>query len=370
MAARRSQEQPPSGGALSDVVVGLVAAPGAAAELAARLAPELAAELAAQHPEVRWDVRAVQDGLVQPPADDDEIVAATRTRLLAEDWDLAVALTDVPLEVSRRPVVGTASPLHGVALLSLPALGAVGRHRRALQAAIGLVRSLLGTGDGTGDVDADDREALGRRLRQLAADDADDSDGIRFTARVLTGNLRLLVGMVRANQPWRLAIRLSRALTAAVAAGVFALITSDVWRLADSFGWPRLTVVALGSVVAVVVTLIVGAELWERPRGRRVRKQVLLFNVATAATVVIGVLSLYAVLFLLALAGGLLLVVEPLFSEGLGHEAHLSDYLELAWLTCSLATVGGALGAGLESDDAVREAAYTYRSGRSDDATG
>lgn len=356
------EESPPTGrGSLPDVVVGLVAAPGAAAELAARLAPELAAELSAQHPEVRWDVRAVEDGLVQPPADDDEIVAATRARLLAEDWDLAVALTDVPLEVSRRPVVGSASPLHGVALISLPALGAVGRHRRALQTAVGLLRSLLGQDDD--EVDADDRAALGRRLRQLA-DDADGDEGVRSTARVLSGNLRLLVGMVRANRPWRLAVRLSRALTAAVAAGVFALITSDVWRLADSFGWVRLTVVALGSVGAVVVTLVVGAELWERPRGRRVRKQVLLFNVATSATVVIGVLSLYAVLFLLALAGGLLLVVEPLFSGGLGHEAHLSDYLELAWLTCSLATVGGALGAGLESDDAVREAAYTYRSGR------
>ncbi|WP_231502705.1 hypothetical protein [Blastococcus sp. URHD0036] len=301
---------------------------------------------------------------MQPPADGDEIVAATRTRLLAEDWDLAVALTDVPLEVSRRPVVGTASPVHGVALLSLPALGAVGRHRRALQTAVGLVRNLLGTGDD--EIDADDRAALGRRLRQLAADD-DDADGIRFTARVLGGNVRLLAGMVRANQPWRLAIRLSRALTAAVAAGVFALITSDVWRLADAFGWVRLTTVALGSVVAVVVTLIVGAQMWERPRGRRVRKQVVLFNVATAATVVLGVLSLYAVLFVLALAGGLLLVVQPLFAEGLGHPAHLSDYLELAWLTCSLATVGGALGAGLESDDDVREAAYTHRAASTTD---
>jgi hypothetical protein len=275
-----------------------------------------------------------------------------------------VALTDVPLEVSRRPVVGTASPVHGVALISLPALGAVGRHRRALQTAVGLVRNLLGTGDA--DIDADDREALGRRLRQLASDD-DDAEGMAFTARVVSGNVRLLAGMIRANRPWRLAVRLSRALTAAVAAGVFALITSDVWRLADSFGWLRLTTVALGSVVAVVVTLIVGAQMWERPRGRRVRKQVVLFNVATAATVVIGVLSLYAVLFALALAGGLLLVVRPLFAEGLGHPAHLSDYLELAWLTCSLATVGGALGAGLESDDDVREAAYTHRAASTTD---
>jgi hypothetical protein len=346
--------------------VGLLAAPGAPAELAGWLAAELATELTAAHPEVRWELLAVEDGLVQPPADDDEIVVATRRRLLAEDWDLALALTDVPLEVGRRPVVGHASPVHGVALLSLPALGAVGRRRRALQAAAGLVRTLLGTGDD----DEDDRAAMGRRLRELATDPADSTAGMAFTARVLSGNLRLLLGMVRANRPWRLAVQLSRALTAAVAAGVFALITADIWRLADAFGWLRLTVVAVGSVVAVVVTLVVGAQLWERPRHRRERKQVLLFNVATTATVVLGVLTLYAVLYVLALAGALLLVVPPLFAEGLGHPVHPSDYLELAWLTCSLATVGGALGAGLESDEAVREAAYTYRSSQPLDETG
>jgi hypothetical protein len=184
---------------------------------------------------------------------------------------------------------------------------------------------------------------------------------VAFTARVLTGNLSLLAGMVRANRPWRLAVRLSRALTAAVAAGVFALVTPDIWTLADRFGAVRLVAVGLGSVVAISTTLVVGAELWERPAGPRVRKQVALFNLATTATVVIGVLSLYAALFLLALGAAGVLVVPSLFGEGLGHPARFADYLELAWLTSSLATVGGALGAGLESDEAVREAAYTYR---------
>jgi hypothetical protein len=229
-----------TGGLVSQAVapvvqVGLVAAPGAPAELAGWLAGQLGSELAAAHPQVRWEVRAVEDGLVQPPADDDEIVAATRRRLLAEDWDLALALTDVPLEVDRRPVVGSASPAHGVALLSLPALGAVGLRKRALQTALGLVRTLLGTGE---DGDADDRAAMGRRLRELATDPADGTAGVAFTARVLSGNLRLLLGMVRANRPWRLAVRLSRALTAAIAAGVFALITPDIWALAASRSCP------------------------------------------------------------------------------------------------------------------------------------
>ena len=342
------------------VVVGLVTAPGTPAELGRWLAGELQRELAVQHAEVSWEVRMVEDGLVRPPADDGELVAAARQRLLAEDWDLVVCLTDLPLQVSRRPVVASASPVHGVGLLSVPALGAVSLRRRALSTALGLVRALLGD-----DEDGGARGALGRRLRELASDPADDAGGVRFTARVLSGNLRLLTGMVRANRPWRLAVRLSRALTAAIAAGVFALVTSDIWRLADAFGWVRLTLVGVGSVTAIAVTLIVGAELWERAAHRGVRKQVVLFNLATAATVVIGVLSLYVVLFALALAAALLLVVPPLFGEGLGHAAQLSDYLELAWLTSSLATVGGALGAGLESDEAVREAAYTYRPDRS-----
>lgn len=363
-AARPSPAGPAAGpsaagadAAPADVVVGLVAAPGAPAELAGELAADLTGALRERHSDVAWDLRVVEDGLVRPPADDAEIVGAARDRLLAEEWDLAVVVTDLPLSVDRRTVVAHASPVHGVAVLSLPALGAVGRRRRALQTTLGLVRTLLGD-------DADDEgdpAALRRRVRELAADPADTAEGVRFTARVLTGNLRLLVGMVRANRPWRLTIQLSRALTAAVAAGVFALVTADIWRLADRFGLLRLSALGLGSVVAICATLVVGAELWERTRSRRVRKQVALFNLATTATVVIGVLTFYAALFALALAGSLLLVPAGLFAEGLGHPARIGDYLELAWLTSSLATVGGALGAGLESDEAVRGAAYAHR---------
>lgn len=53
---------------------------------------------------------------------------------------------------------------------------------------------------------------------------------------------------------------------------------------------------------------------------------------------------------------------------GLGHPVGLTDHAQLAALTSSLATVGGALGAGLETDEAVRDAAYTQWAG--DDGSG
>jgi hypothetical protein len=344
----------------NEVAIGIISAPGSATEIASMLADDLHAELSLHLPTVDWRVSTVVDALVYPPSDDAALVAAARDRLLKEGWDLVVCLTDLPLKVRRRPVVAHASPLHGVAVLCVPALGAIGLRRRTRDTVVGLVRTLLGdtahhalSGRGAG---------LGRRVSQLGRSQQPDGDGsVMFTARVLSGNLRLLIGMIRANQPWRLAIGLSRALTAALAAGVFALVTPDIWQLSAALGWIRLSAIAMGSLAGITVALIAGAGLWEHTSDPVGRKQVTLFNLATAATVVLGVLFLYVALLLLALVTSPVLVPAQLLEEGIGHAVRVGDYMKLAWLTSSLATLGGALGAGLESDDVVRAAAYTYR---------
>lgn len=344
----------------NEVAIGIVSAPGSATEIASMLADDLDAELSSHVPTVQWRVSTVVDALVYPPSDDATLVAAARDRLLREGWDLVVCLTDLPLKVRRRPVVAHASPLHGVAVVCLPALGPVRLRRRTRDTVVGLVRTLLG--DTADDALSGRGGGLGRRATQLGRNQRPDGDGsVVFTARVLSGNLRLLLGMIQANQPWRLAIGLSRALTAALAAGVFALVTPDIWQLSAALDWIRLAAIALGSVAGITIALIAGAGLWEHTSHPGGRKQVTLFNLATAATVVLGVLSLYAALLLLALVTSPVLVPTHLLEEGVGHAVHVGDYLKLAWLTSSLATVGGALGAGLESDEAVRAAAYTYR---------
>ena len=265
---------------------------------------------------------------------------------------------------------------HGVAVLSLPALGAVGVTRRAEDALVRLVAALVGDAD-RANLDAHPRTgtrgrahpdvhrrrgAVTRRLQELGDTVAPDSHGFGLVAGVITGNLRLLLGMLRANRPWRLAIRLSRALVAALTAAVFALVTSDIWRLADGLGPTRLSLLMVGSVAGVVLTIVLGAGLWERrPRTGSAREQVIMFNLVTLATVVIGVLALYGTLLVLNLVGAFLLVPRQLLADALGHNASVASMAGLAWLATSIATVGGALGAGLETDEAVREAAYSYQ---------
>src|SRR4029453_5744220 len=112
------------------------------------------------------------------------------------------------------------------------------------------------------------RARVSHRIASLATpiravEPPDDDVDLRFVAAVVRGNLRLLAGMVRANRPRRLVVPLARAWGAAAAAVVFALVSSDLWVLADALDWLRLLVFTVLSIGATVVWLIVSP----RPSG-------------------------------------------------------------------------------------------------------
>lgn len=354
----------PDSAAQTDLVVGLLASPGSAAELTAGLVAEVADRLAAQLPGARWKVEFVIDRLVEPPTDLAEVISAGRRMLLDRGWHLVVCVTDLPLQTARRPVIAHVSAAHGVAVLSLPALGPVAVRRRAVETIVRLAGHLLGdTGQaaGSGGRRRPLARMVRRRMLELGRRVELGEHGMGLVARVVTGNIWLLLGMLRANRPWRLAARLVRAMVAAVAVGVFALVTSDIWRLSGYLGPLRLTIIGLGSVAATSVTIMIATGLWERSPRRSAREQVILFNIVTAVTVGIGVAVLYAAIFVAMLAAALLLVPAGLLGIVLRHPAGVADQVQLAWLATSLATLGGALGAALETRETVREAAYTYR---------
>ena len=345
---------------MPDLSLGVLAAPGLSAKPAPGLAAELREHLNRRYPDVHWRVTVVSDGLLAPPAATTDLLEAARQRLLEREWDLAVCLTELPLRLGRRPVIGLASPMHSVALLSVPALGPIGLRQRTRNALFNLVEDLLG---------GEDRDERGRQrarprldpLADLGDQQVSDGAAALLMAPLTGGNLRLLLGMVRANHPWRFAIHLYRLLVAALAAAVFGLVTRDIWSLAAGLGLVRLTALTLISVGATTVSLIAAHDLWESTPHRHARAQVALFNLVTAVTVIIGVLALYAALFVLSLVSAALLITPDLLGSAIGERVGAGAYVRLAWLVSSLATVGGALGAGLETQDHVRQAAYANR---------
>lgn len=353
---------PGPGGEADDLVVVLVAAPGRPAEAARELLGELEAMLGDLRADARARICLEVDATLAAPAPAVELVQRLRRRLLAEDWDLAVGLVDLPLELARRPVAGHASPTHGVGLLSLPAIGPgtqAGSLREALRH---VIEELLGEHDVIPEP-AGGTERMRRRAHDLRrVGDEDGGYGVVLTG----GYLRLLAGLVWDNEPWRFAARLSRALIAALAAVAFTMITPDLWLLSDALGTSRLVLLTALSVIGTTAALIAVHGLWERSPRPGARAQVALTNLATLTTVVIGVMTLYLTLLALSVGAAALLLPAGLLEETIGHPVDTGDYLKLAWLISSLGTVGGALGGSLELETSVREA--TYASDAEDDA--
>jgi hypothetical protein len=341
------------------VVVGVVGAPGTTAGLAESLAQELPAELAARFPGVEWRAEVAEMEPAHPWAHAMELMDGVRRRLLERGWELGVGLTDLPLRSGRRPMTAQASATHGVGLVSVPALGAVGRDRRLRSAVVRLVEGLLGEDEGEG---SGRHARMTRRLHELAsplgrARERDDGT-VRFVGAALRGNLRLLVGMVRANEPTQLIVRMSRALVVALGTAAFAIVASDVWKIADGLTGPRLLALAAGSIVATCVVVVLAHGLWERASTPEARERVIVFNLATWITLALGVLTLYGALFAITGVAEAILIAPRVFDGAVGHPVDVGDYLRLACLTASLATIGGALGSMIESDLTVRDAAY------------
>ena len=126
------------------VVLGLVAPSGMPREIADQIAADLPGQLDDRVGDVNWQVRVADAERADTTPSPDALTQSVRRRMQDEGWNLAVALTDLPLRANRRPVTAHASAMYRVGLLSVPALGARSVPRRAMQAVLNLVEGLLG----------------------------------------------------------------------------------------------------------------------------------------------------------------------------------------------------------------------------------
>ncbi|GAA0930469.1 hypothetical protein GCM10009559_17880 [Pseudonocardia zijingensis] len=312
---------------------------------------------------IRWRIETVHEPF-EIAASHDRVIDKARARVTDTGWDIAICITDIPIETGNGVVVADVGHHDRVALVSLPALGAVGLHRRAREVSSAIIAELVTQLDGPPPAGGDGTvehvgTAIGSRLvRRVAPVDRDVDTELVING--LAGRLRLLAGTVRANQPWQLAVGLSTALAAAATGSAFGILYSAIWELATVLERWRMIAGTVTAIWIFVVWLVVGHGLWQR--GPRQRPNHLgLLNTATVLTVVTGVLVFYAVLYALNLTAAALIIPPDFFAETIGRPVDLGDYLRVALLASGLGTVAGAVGSGLEDDVTVRRAAYSTR---------
>ena len=313
--------------------VGLVADPEAPTEMARRLADLDPREADGQ----RWDIEVLSEPFTVGSEETDDALSRLQEQARQHRWDLVVGLTELPLhDGDGRYLLVETDPGQRTAVLSMPALGGVRMQARARHA----LRELV-----TGMADPDSRNEQ------------------RVVLPEVRGRWRLLMGMVLANRPWLLVPGLKSGLVAALATGAVATINSTVWLVASSLSWWRLAIATVLSIAVVVAWLVIDAHLWDHPDSDSddARQRSRLYNTSTLITLTIGVLICYVGLYLVNLLWALF-ILDPNVMGGSVHDSlGYGDIVVLSWFVASAATVGGGLGSGLETDEAIRAAAYSKR---------
>ncbi|MEU0398602.1 hypothetical protein ABZ208_38915, partial [Streptomyces sp. NPDC006208] len=299
----------------------LLADPDAPTEIAQRMAQILPTRLADKSGQGRrFDVEVVSEPFTSGTEDPPTLMRRIMDRRSAENWDIVVALTDLPLQSDGRKLVVNLSYEHGLALLSLPSLGGLRLQTRARRAVEEAVLGLAGPQATGGPPQSE--PLLGPfagRLTPIHPGPVGEEEtaDLRYVVSGPRGYLRVLVGMVRANRPWRLVPGLSKALAAALATGAVATVNSTTWSLAEALSAPRLVIAMVGSIGLMIGWLIVDAQLWHRSTegSPEARQRARLYNASTVMTVGIGVLVCYGGLIVINLAWALFILNDRVFAS-------------------------------------------------------
>ena len=325
----------------------LVADPGAPAALAQDLAQVLPKALAeGSSSDRRWTI-SVQEAVYQ--LDEQATLAEVMEGVdpASQPQDVVVYLTDLPRRDGTLPVAADISVPCRFGVVSVACVGGLFISRRVRNTIESVVAEL------------DDQPLRPSDVSKLTR--TEDEQSVRYTAPPVFARLRLLAGMVYANRPWRLAAGMSRVMMATFATGAVSLAYPTIWKLSATMGPWRLSAATVLSTAAMIGWLIVNHKLWERPDSPVERERAALYNASTVITLTIGVVALHLTSFVLLVLTAWWTLPPTLLEQNLGHAVGPSDYLRLAWLVAAVATLGGALGSGLEDDDAVKQAAYGAR---------
>ncbi len=262
----------------------------------------------------------------------------------ARGWDRLIYVTDLPLTALNRPLVSRRSVDGRDLLISTPAFGAVRARRRITRE----LRSLL-TGDGP-------VFGVERQVR--------DDDGVIAHARVLDHlgrSLRLIGGMVRANQPGSLLPVMTGSLAAMAATGGFGVFYGSIWNLSEAMGVWRLLLLAVLSVAVLSAWLIVRNRLWIRRATESSRWRESIDNIVTILTVTSTVMMMFLLAAVAMAVLSMIVVPRDYLSGVLDSPPSWGSYLRIGWLSAALGTFAGAIGSNFDRAVEIRSAVYTVR---------
>ncbi|MBN9654798.1 hypothetical protein J0K78_11025 [Halobacillus sp. GSS1] len=368
--------------------VGLITAPGYPKELGEALVNELP-DLLRYYVEdnYNWKVEYTVDALTGVTEKSEDVLEATLDRSEKEKWDFGICLTDLPLFKGKFPIVAEACEEGRVALISLPGLGSTPMIKRVRESILQLVNEIYyGSSDKEREqaeerIQSKDNEQheelrnksstrlIGKRgfewlspIQRETPREGETNINVRFTVKSrISGALRLLTGMVRANRPWAMFPAFMKVIVFAFTTGAYALVFPTLWNLSNNYGIWRMFMLSIVSIIAMVGWIILAHRLWEKPNDERASYLRKLYNAATVLTLFVSVSLYYLLLFFIFSLAVLAIIPMGMLKSQLTGDVGFINYFYIAWTATSVSTIIGALGSALEKEEVVLSSTYGYR---------
>lgn len=341
------------------VIIGLVPSPGLPEGIANDIVEDLASELSETIDSgVRWVVRVVPDPITGSNVETPDLLEELGKIARSDAWDYTIALTDLPVRRNRKIVLADASTEKRSGWISIPALGVLWLRRKVRRITVQLVEDLYA---GRGQSEIEDDELMLKEAGRGDTSDAAEIIDTRYISRSRLAPARLLGGMVYANEPWTILPSFKTTTVTAVATGSYGLIFSSMWELGEHASSIRLVVLSLVAMSLLGGWIIVSHGLWQPHHGASSQFLTTLYNTTTVITIGTGVLFAFGMIYLILLFESVIFMPPSLLESRLGMPVDALNYVTATWVTASVATLAGALGAGLEDTERVRQATFSWR---------
>lgn len=346
---------------MEEVSVGVVTAPGMPKKLLEDIMESLRDEAGAStDDEITWQIEYETDVLASSAEFVSEIFGKMESIKEKNDWDMAIAISDLPSVSNKKIVLAEIDHEESTSLISFPALGFY-RNGKKLRT---LLLHHMDVMYYKKETDRGERvqPSFFNRISRVTSEE--DSDRQRYILKSTTaGWLRIISGMTFLNEPWTDLWNFKTITALAFATGTYISIYRTPWELSLDYSMWRLILLMVIAVFGMVGWLIYTHNLWEKRTTKNQPTYRRLYNFTTLLTLLWMTLVIYVAVSVLLIVSILVFVPMGLFETWteVDRDVKWPDYLNLIWFNASLGILAGAFGSTVEDEEKVRSVTYSYR---------
>lgn len=321
---------------------------------------------------VEWEIEFIENSLTGATKNFNDIYSDSEKYKEKNSWTYTINLTDLPILYENKVIAADINKNTGTILISVSAFGWGAIKKRIKHAILYAVNEVLKLNNETLGVSnfSFENNTLQKKLPSIRLRKTETYiEGTRsfhihyalFPTSM--GKIQLITGMVLANNPLNMMKSLTRSVALSFTTGAFGMIFTTMWQLSYMFSELRLLSLSFASIFAMMVWIILAHKLWEKSSNRKEKEISKLYNFTTLITLFLSVSIYYIILFILFLITCLTIVPAEFLGEtiGLSNSASFLQYVEIAWLATSIATVAGAVGVGLANEQPIKESTFGHR---------